>query len=140
MSKSRALLVLFVRNIKIWHFIRILSDSGEHLALKPPFWLLSLPLFLVLYRNTAAQPQGDDKRDDDCEGDLEDERGDRDGEDTILEGALNREDRIGDDDFEDERGDRNGDGEDKIVEGDLNREDKIGDDDLESKRGQKKQC
>ena len=112
MSKSRALLVLFVRNIKIWHFIRILSDSGEHLALKPPFWLLSLPLFLVLYRNTASpSPQGADKRDGDCESDLEDERGDR-----------------------------NGDGEDKIVEGDLNREDKIGDDDLESKRGQKKQC
>ena len=112
MSKSRALLVLFVRNIKIWHFIRILSDSGEHLALKPPFWLLSLPLFLVLYRNTASpSPQGEDKRDDDCEANLEDERGDRDG-----------------------------DGEDKIVEGALNREDKIGDDDLESKRGQKKQC
>ena len=31
-------------------------------ALKPPFWLISLPLFIVLYRNTAASPQGKDKR------------------------------------------------------------------------------
>ena len=31
-------------------------------ALKPPFWLLSLPLFIVLYRNTATSPQGKDKR------------------------------------------------------------------------------
>ena len=35
----------------------------EHVgALKPPFWLLSLPLFIVLYRNTATSPHGDDKR------------------------------------------------------------------------------
>ena len=31
-------------------------------ALKPPFWLLSLPLFIVLYRNTATSTQGKDKR------------------------------------------------------------------------------
>ena len=30
-------------------------------ALKPPFWLLSLPLFIVLYRNTATSTQGKDK-------------------------------------------------------------------------------
>ena len=34
-------------------------------ALKPPFWLISLPLFIVLYRNTATSPQGEDKRVDD---------------------------------------------------------------------------
>ena len=66
----------------------------EQLALKPPFWLLSLPLFLVLYRNTPSQPQGGN-----CESDLEDKRGDCDGdlEDEIVEGDLNREEKVGDD-------------------------------------------
>ena len=68
------------------------------LALKPPFWLLSLPLFLVLYRNTASpSPQGEDN---DCEGDLDDKRGDResDVEDEIIEGG----EKLGDD-LEDKR-------------------------------------
>ena len=82
-SKSRALLILFVRNVKIWHFIRILSDSGEHLALKPPFWLLSLPLFLVLYRNTATNSLTQTEvKSDDGEGDLEDNR-DNNGEGDV---------------------------------------------------------
>ena len=72
----------------------------KQLALKPPFWLLSLPLFLVLYRNTASpSPQGED---DDCEGNLDDKRGDSDVEDEIVEGALNRGGRVGDD-IEDKR-------------------------------------
>ena len=120
------------------HLIRLWGAYG----VKTTLWLLSLPLFLVLYRNTASpSPQGEEKRDDDYEGNLEDERVDRDDdvEDKILEDALNREDRIGDDDLEYEtfieRGDRDGDGEEQIVEGALNREDKIGDDDLEFEDG-----
>ena len=87
--------------------------SDMQLALKPPFWLLSLPLFIALYLNTASQPQGDG---DECN--LDDKRGDRDGdvEDKIVEGDLNCEDKIGDD-LEDKRVD----GEDKRndVEGEL---------------------
>ena len=80
----------------------------EQLALKPPFWLLSLPLFLALYHNTASpSPQGED---DDCEGALDDKRGDLGGnvEDEIVEGALNRDDKTGDD-LEDKR--KNAEGE-----------------------------
>ena len=56
------------------------------MALKPPFWLLSLPLFLVLYRNTATSPQGEDERDD-CNGDLhlEDKRVNGDGDDRRID-------------------------------------------------------
>ena len=75
----------------------------EQLTLKQPFWLLSLPLFLVLYRNTSSpSPQSED---DDCESGLGDKRGDRDGnvEEKIVEGDLNRKDAIGDDDLEDKK-------------------------------------
>ena len=34
------------------------------MTLKPPFWLLSLPLFLVLYRKTPSHMDTEDKRDD----------------------------------------------------------------------------
>ena len=71
----------------------------QHLALKPPFWLLSLPLFLVLYRNTASQPWGED---DDCEGDVEDKRDDRDGDVEDEIGDVNREEKI-EDDLEDKK-------------------------------------
>ena len=72
------------------------------LALKPPFWLLSLPLFLVLYRNTASpSPQSED---DDCEGAFDDKRGDlhSDVEDKIVESDLHRGGKVGDD-LEDKR-------------------------------------
>ena len=82
----------------------------EQPALKPAFWLISLPLFIALYRKTANGPQGEDKRDD-------------------CEGALDLEDKIGnlDDDVEDKKGD---------CEGDLGLEDKTGGfgDNLEDKR------
>ena len=46
-------------------------------ALKPPFWLISLPLFIVLYRNTATSPQAEDKRvDGDGDGDERPDDGD----------------------------------------------------------------
>ena len=91
-----------------------MGEKREQRALKPPLWLLSLPLFLVLYRNNVSQQQSKDKRDDDCEGALEDKRGDLDGgcnvEDKIVEGYFNREDKIGDDafDLEDRRVDGEG--------------------------------
>ena len=76
------------------------------MALKPPFWLLSLPLFLVLYRNTATSQQSEDRRDD-CQGDLhlEDKRVNGDGDDQRIDG----------------------DGEDKRVNGDGNGKDKTED-------------
>jgi len=51
-------------------------------------WLLSLPLFLVLYRNTATIQQSEDKRED-CQGELEhleDNRVNGNGEDEGVDG------------------------------------------------------
>ena len=72
-----------------------------------------------LGRNTAAQPQGDDKRDDDCEGGLHGKRGDHNGdvEDELVEGDLNQKEKVGDVDVEDKRGDGEDNGVD--VEGEL---------------------
>ena len=80
-------------------FLKTLGKKREQRALKPPFWLLSLPLFLVLYCNTASQPRGEDKKDG-CEGD------------------LNLEDKIGDSDgnAKDKRGDGDGGLEDRRVD------------------------
>ena len=63
------------------------SSLDLQLGLKPPFWLLSLPLFLVLYRNTATIQQSEDKRED-CQGEphLEDKRVNGDGEDEGVDG------------------------------------------------------
>ena len=93
-------------------FLKTLGKKREQRALKPPFWLLSLPLFLVLYCNTGSQPRGEDKKDG-CEGDLnlEDKIGDRDG-------ILNLEDKRGDSDgnAKDKRGDGDGGLEDRRVD------------------------
>ena len=56
------------------------------MALKPPFWLLSLPLFVVLFRNTAVanNPEAEDNCNDDL--DLEAKR--------ILAGATGKDKRV----------------------------------------------
>ena len=76
--------------------------------------MISLPLFIVLYRKTANGPQGEDKRED-CEGDLGLEEkigeGDVDGKDKRVDGDEDLEDKIVDGNL----GDKEVDGEDKEV-------------------------
>ena len=83
-------------------FFKSFQNTHEQLALKPPFWLISLPLFIVIFRKTATKLQGEDKKDD------------RDG-DLDLEGKIDDSDV----DVEDNKVDGNDALEDKIVDGDL---------------------